>query len=164
MDITPSAAQDFNAAAQPGQPETPAPTPAAPLRAVFVGEDSLLIRCAEAFMAAGHQSAAICSANPALLQWAQARVLPVQDLGPTAPTAPAAAAAQGASCAPDLREFDFDYLFSVAHLRVLPAHTLARAKRLAINFHDALLPQHAGLNATAWALLGGRDKARRDLA
>ncbi len=47
----------------------------------------------------------------------------------------------------------FDYLFSVANLRMLPPAVLARARKLAINFHDALLPRYAGLNATCWALM-----------
>lgn len=115
------------------------------LRAVFVGEGSLLVRCAEAFLAAGHQVLAICSANAALLQWAQAQGLPAQAL-------PEAGAASIAT-APNLADIEFDYLFSIAHLRVLPVETLARARRLAINFHDALLPDYPGLNATAWALL-----------
>lgn len=113
------------------------------LRAVFIGEGSLLIRCAEAFLAAGHQVAAICTANAALLQWAQAQGLPVQNL------------AEESASKPELAGLEFDYLFSVAHLRVLPADTLACARRMAINFHDALLPDYPGLNAPAWALMCG---------
>ena len=48
---------------------------------------------------------------------------------------------------------EFDYLFSVANLRVLPAALIARARKLALNFHDAPLPRYAGLNATSWALM-----------
>ena len=36
-----------------------------------------------------------------------------------------------------------------------PATLIASARQLAINFHDALLPRYAGLNAPAWALLAG---------
>ncbi len=50
-------------------------------------------------------------------------------------------------------EGGFDYLFSIANLRVLPAGLTARARQLAINFHDAPLPRYAGLNATSWALM-----------
>jgi natural product biosynthesis luciferase-like monooxygenase protein len=48
---------------------------------------------------------------------------------------------------------EFDYLFSVANLEVLPAGLIKQARKLAINFHDALLPRYAGLNATSWALM-----------
>ncbi len=113
------------------------------LRAVFVGEGSLLIRCADAFRAAGHEVVAVCSANAALLQWAAVQGVQAQAL------------ADDGAAGPDLSALDFDYLFSVANLRVLPAATLARAKVLAINFHDALLPDFPGLNATAWALMSG---------
>lgn len=120
------------------------------LRAVFVGEGSLLIRCAEVFLAAGHQVAAICSANAALLQWAQTQGLPAQNLAEEAPQSSAEKTVKL-----KLTGLDFDYLFSVAHLRVLPPETLACARRLAINFHDALLPDYPGLNAPAWALMAG---------
>jgi amino acid adenylation domain-containing protein/thioester reductase-like protein len=45
-----------------------------------------------------------------------------------------------------------DVLFSVANLRMLPAETLVLPRRMAVNFHDALLPRSAGVNATAWAI------------
>ncbi len=133
----PSVAPSTLAASGPAEP------PGQVLRAVFVGEGSLLIRCADAFRAAGHQVVAVCSANAAVLQWAAAQGLATQAL------------AEDGTAGPDLSALDFDYLFSVAHLRVLPAATLAGAKGLAINFHDALLPDFPGLNATAWALMSG---------
>ena len=51
---------------------------------------------------------------------------------------------------PDLK---FDYLFSIANLVVLPSELISRAGKLAINFHDALLPYYAGLNTTSWAII-----------
>jgi folate-dependent phosphoribosylglycinamide formyltransferase PurN len=38
---------------------------------------------------------------------------------------------------------------------VLPPTVLRLARRLAINYHDALLPNYAGGNAVSWALLHG---------
>ncbi|HYD06989.1 MAG TPA: MupA/Atu3671 family FMN-dependent luciferase-like monooxygenase, partial [Reyranella sp.] len=49
----------------------------------------------------------------------------------------------------------FDYLFSVANLRIIPPDILARARSGAINFHDSLLPAYGGLNATSWAIMAG---------
>lgn len=100
--------------------------------AVFVGDGTLLVRCAQAWREAGHGVAFLATRNPEIAQWAQANGIDHGD---------------------ELPEGGFDYLFSVANLQVLPATVIARARKLAINFHDGPLPRHAGLNATAWALL-----------
>src|SRR5690606_20898806 len=49
----------------------------------------------------------------------------------------------------------FDYLLSIANLRMIPDAIVARAGRAAINFHDGPLPRYAGLNAPVWALMAG---------
>jgi natural product biosynthesis luciferase-like monooxygenase protein len=107
--------------------------------AVFVGNGSLLIQCADAYTKAGHMVRAIASQNPAILQWAgdQGFECIVMESGDSL----------------DFSGFEFDYLFSVANLEVLPAESITQARKLAINFHDALLPRYAGLNATSWALM-----------
>lgn len=46
----------------------------------------------------------------------------------------------------------FDYLFSIVNPIILDNDLLKCPKKLAINFHDSLLPKYAGINATAWAL------------
>lgn len=111
-------------------------------RAVFVGDGSLLIQCAEAYCGAGHQVLAVASHSDSILAWAAQRDIAALRLAPDAPLELDALADQA-----------FDYLFSIACLRVLPASVIAHARKLAINFHDALLPRHAGLNAPAWALM-----------
>ncbi|MES2481041.1 MAG: MupA/Atu3671 family FMN-dependent luciferase-like monooxygenase [Pseudomonadota bacterium] len=113
-----------------------------PARAVFVGDGSLLIRCADAFRAAGHHIACIASHDPAILDWARAEGL----------------AAEPLAGHPRFEGIEFDYLFSVANLRVLPADLIHRAREMAINFHDGPLPRYAGLNATAWALMAGETR------
>nr|WP_225908149.1 MupA/Atu3671 family FMN-dependent luciferase-like monooxygenase [Hyphomonas sediminis] len=55
----------------------------------------------------------------------------------------------------DLDALEFDYLFSIANLDMLPGELISRARRKAINFHDGPLPRYAGLNATSWAILAG---------
>ena len=79
------------------------------------------------------------SQDRGILDWAAAEGVAAVPIGDDSPLA-----------APDAA---FDYLFSIANLRVLPAALLARARRLAVNFHDGPLPRYAGLNATAWALM-----------
>ncbi|MEO8655183.1 MAG: formyltransferase family protein, partial [Ramlibacter sp.] len=107
--------------------------------AVFVGDGSLLIQCAGAYLEAGHQIRVIASENEAILEWARARSVPAVHLDAHANVA--------------IPDVPFDYLFSVANLRVLPPELIARARKLAVNFHDAPLPRYAGLNATSWALM-----------
>jgi natural product biosynthesis luciferase-like monooxygenase protein len=109
--------------------------------AVFVGGGSLLIRCAEAYRHAGHTVQAVVSDNPQILRWAREQKIRALPMGDPATL--------------ELDGLGFDYLFSVANLRILPAALIASARQLAINFHDALLPRYAGLNAPAWALLAG---------
>ena len=107
--------------------------------AVFVGNGSLLIQCVDAFKNAGHAVKAVASYNPAILKWAG-------DQGFECIVMESGASLQ-------MPSLEFDYLFSVANLEVLPAGLIAQARKLAINFHDALLPRYAGLNATSWALM-----------
>ncbi|AEG94152.1 MelG protein (non-ribosomal peptide synthetase)-like protein [Ramlibacter tataouinensis TTB310] len=107
--------------------------------AVFVGDGSLLVQCAEAFRSAGHRIVAVLTDDAGIRQWADGLGLPTLS----------------SQAGGDLPEGEFDYLFSVANLRVLPPSLLARARKLALNFHDGPLPRYAGLNATAWALMAG---------
>lgn len=108
--------------------------------AVFVGDGSLLVQCAQAWRGAGHEVVAVASASEAHLAWAGEQAIPAIRIEPGWEAALAGLPG-------------FDYLFSVANLRMLPPAVLARARKFAINFHDALLPRYAGLNATCWALM-----------
>jgi natural product biosynthesis luciferase-like monooxygenase protein len=112
--------------------------------AVFVGDGSLLVRCAQAFLDAGHQVVAVASHDAAIRQWAIASRIPALQPGP--------------QLVAQLPDGGFDYLFSVANLGILPAELLARARVMAINFHDGPLPRFAGLNAPAWALMAGEQR------
>jgi natural product biosynthesis luciferase-like monooxygenase protein len=109
---------------------------------VFVGAESLLIECAQIWTRAGHQVAGIVSGNNAVRRHAQqAGIAHWPDVAAwlaAPPTAP------------------LDHLFAVTHLAVLPAEALARPRVSAINFHDAPLPDYAGLNTPVWALLDGQ--------
>jgi natural product biosynthesis luciferase-like monooxygenase protein len=110
--------------------------------AYFVGDGTLLIRCAEAFVQAGGQVAGVVTADPQIAAWAQEQDLPVL----------------GVPERPALEHGGADYLFSVANLAVLGPETLAAARLMAINFHDGPLPARSGLNAPAWAILEGADE------
>src|SRR5690606_18569556 len=107
--------------------------------AVFCGNGTLLIQCAEAFRQRGGRIAGIITADAQIAAWAEAEGL----------------ARRGTPAAPDTGGDGFDYLFSVANLTVLPAALLARAGRMAVNFHDGPLPERAGLNVPVWAMIEG---------
>jgi natural product biosynthesis luciferase-like monooxygenase protein len=107
--------------------------------ASFVGDGSLLISCAEIFVAAGHTVAGISTRSPSNREWARSRGL--RFLGTPSEL--------------DLGDLEIDYLFSVANLEILPGTVLRAPRRFAINFHDGPLPRYAGLNAPAWALMNG---------
>lgn len=48
----------------------------------------------------------------------------------------------------------YDFLFSIINSRKVSSKLIEKAKRSAINFHDAPLPRYAGLNVTSWAIIG----------
>jgi natural product biosynthesis luciferase-like monooxygenase protein len=114
-------------------------SPSTALSAVFIGNQSLLIQCADRFMQRGHDIRAIVSSDSSVQRWAKEHGIPC--------VAPARDWA--AHLAPE----PFDYLFSVAYLAVVPGDVLALPRRGAVNFHDGPLPDYAGLNVTSWALL-----------
>ena len=103
---------------------------------VVIGNESLLIGCADALLQRGHDIRAVVSTDPAICTWAADKGLP--QLDKTA----------------DLN-CEFDWLFSVANLSLIPDAVLSRAAKGAINFHDGPLPRYAGLNTPNWALING---------
>ncbi|WP_337878095.1 MupA/Atu3671 family FMN-dependent luciferase-like monooxygenase [Caldimonas sp.] len=112
-----------------------------PMRAAFIGDESLLIQCAQILQQAGHVIVAVVSRRPAIRHWAsQQGVRVLQEAGQLCE-------------APELQPLD--YLFSVSNLSVLPSEVISVARVAAINFHDGPLPEYAGLNTPVWALLNG---------
>jgi natural product biosynthesis luciferase-like monooxygenase protein len=111
------------------------------LSAVFVGGGPLLIQCAERFLERGHRIAEILSDDAGVARWAERGGIRFAGL-------------DGAEVE-RLRTESFDYLFSIVHLALLPEKLTAMPRRGAINYHDGLLPEYAGLNTPSWALLNG---------
>ncbi|MEJ6022290.1 MupA/Atu3671 family FMN-dependent luciferase-like monooxygenase [Ramlibacter sp. PS4R-6] len=109
-----------------------------------MGDGTLLVRCAQAWLDAGHCVAHVVTRNAEIAHWAR-------DAG----IAHRQFAAGEALQAPDVA---CDYLFSVANLEVLPETFLRLPAKLAVNFHDGPLPRYAGLNAPVWALLNGESQ------
>jgi natural product biosynthesis luciferase-like monooxygenase protein len=111
------------------------------LDCVLVGNGSLLAACGDELRAAHVRIVLVVSEDATIADWARGHGLSVEPYSPDLTTRLAPGAV--------------DYLFSIGNLRVLTPTWLSLARRLAINFHDALLPRYAGLHATTWALLNG---------
>jgi methionyl-tRNA formyltransferase len=105
----------------------------------LIGEGSLPIRCAEILLQHDHQILAVISADAELCQWAEQHKLPVyhpnDDLLSLMTPQP------------------HDYLFSIVNRNLIPNEVLALPQHLAINYHDAPLPNYAGVHATSWAIM-----------
>ncbi|MBA4266190.1 MAG: peptide synthetase, partial [Comamonadaceae bacterium] len=106
---------------------------------VVMGNESLLIQCAERLLQGGDRINAVVTRNADIRSWAVHHGLRVE--------------APGEGLAERLAGVDFDWLFSIANLSVIPQAVLDQARKGAINFHDGPLPRHAGLNAPVWAIL-----------
>lgn len=108
---------------------------------VLVGDESLLVQCAEILKGRGHRIAAIVTESEANRSYAARNGLHV--------------AGWGDSLEARLAGIDYDWLFSAANLRMIPEAVWRKAGSGAANFHDGPLPRYAGLNAPAWAILEG---------
>jgi natural product biosynthesis luciferase-like monooxygenase protein len=114
------------------------------LRCWLIGSDSLLVECGDILLQAGHEVLGVVTRTERIAQWARARDLPTVD-----PTADFGA---------ELARRPFEHLFAITHFSVLPEAILRLPTCGAINFHDGPLPDYAGLNAPAWALINGEER------
>ncbi len=108
---------------------------------VLMGNATLLVQCGEALLERGARIERVITRNPKISEWAEAHKISVLK--------PSDTLAQG------LEKVEFDWLFSIANLDIIPDSVLNIPRRGAINFHDGPLPRYAGLNAPVWALLAG---------
>ncbi|HEY9096499.1 MAG TPA: formyltransferase family protein, partial [Hydrogenophaga sp.] len=108
---------------------------------VLMGNESLLIQCAEKLIQGGDTIGAVITRSPEIRAWAKGLGIRAEQ--------------SDAGLSERLGDLTFDWLFSIANLSVIPQAVLERASRGAINFHDGPLPRHAGLNAPVWAILAG---------
>lgn len=100
--------------------------------AVFSGDTSLLVHCAESYLAAGHAVRAVVTGRPAIARWAEGKNIAVLS---------------DDACLASLPDLAFDFLFSLAGPSRVPRELSSRAQALAVCFHDSLSPRHAGQNA-----------------
>src|SRR4028119_2258084 len=107
----------------------------------LIGEGTLPIQCAELLLERGHKIFGVISPDASISSWAKGKDIPhIQ---------------QTDNLVAFLSQQPFDYLFSIVNNSVLPKEILELPRIEAINYHDALLPRYAGVNATSWALMHG---------
>jgi len=109
------------------------------IECLFIGNESLLVRCGDMARASGLRIVLVVTESPAVASWAEAAGVSAQ------PFVPEVASSLGPGAV--------DYVFSVGNLHVLTAEWLALARREVVNFHDGPLPEYRGLHVTTWALM-----------
>jgi len=112
------------------------------LSCLLVGDETLCIQCGEIVRQRGHEIVAVVTSSKAVADWAAASQIPSLALSEITESWVDGVA--------------FDWLFSIANLKVLPDFLWKKASSGAVNFHDGPLPDMAGLNTPAWAILEGR--------
>ncbi len=112
-------------------------TNAAPMSAVMIGNESLLIQCATLWLDTGNTLTAVVTRAPEIRDWATEAGLRV--------------ISSDSDIAGELLGEPFDWLLSVANLDMLSDTVLKLPAKGAVNFHDGPLPRYAGLNAPVWA-------------
>ena len=117
-----------------------APFNTSPISCVILGDQSLTIACADMIVAGGHHVLAVVTTDADVRDWAEGQGVSVYSKP---------ADLVDAALAP------FDWLLSIANLRIIPEPVLALPTSGAVNFHDGPLPRYAGLNTPAWAIING---------
>ncbi|WP_319420021.1 amino acid adenylation domain-containing protein [Pleurocapsa sp. FMAR1] len=106
----------------------------------LIGEGSLLIKCAELLLQQKYRIKGIVSPDLIVKRWADTnKIINLKDQQQLLKL---------------LKADQCDYLFSIVNHAILLPETIAQVSQ-AINYHDALLPSYAGVNATAWAIING---------
>ncbi|MFT4060338.1 MAG: amino acid adenylation domain-containing protein [Legionella sp.] len=110
----------------------------------LIGDDHLLIQCAEILLKKECHILGIISALDAAQKMAEAHGI------------------KHYTCLNEANESllatDFDYLFSIINSAIIPKTLLERARHLAINFHNAPLPRYAGVHALSWAIINNESE------
>ena len=105
----------------------------------LIGESSLLIRCAEILQRYNCKIEGIISTNSKNHHWATKQKIPFYH------------ADDDLTALMSIKQFD--YIFSIASSYIVTPEFLSLPQKLAIEYHDSLLPRYAGAYATAWAII-----------
>ncbi|BBB92536.1 MAG TPA: non-ribosomal peptide synthetase [Methylomusa anaerophila] len=104
----------------------------------IIGDGALIIACGRRIIDSGHDICGIITANSKVRNWAGDKSIPCFGYD---------------NYLNLIKQKAFDYLFSIVNYDVIPEEILALPRKMAINFHDSLLPAYAGIHATSWALI-----------
>ena len=111
-----------------------------PVSFLLLGEEPLLVHCAEVLRERGHRIAGVVTVAPQLVHWAEEAGVRVI----------------GRADYPELLSREpVDVLLSVTHPALIAPDDLAKVRLAALNYHDGPLPRYAGMNGSTWALLNG---------
>ena len=105
----------------------------------IIGNGSLVIPCGEYILEKGSGILGVVTSEEDIIFWCnekKIRVIAEDSLD-------------------ELKKSTFDFLFSIVYLKLIPADIIKLPKKLAINYHDALLPEYAGIHATSWSIING---------
>lgn len=108
---------------------------------ILLGDESLTVGCGEHLLEGGHSIQAVITQDENVKAWAEAKGIAIHKT----------ASALRDAVAKD----SFDWLLSIANLKIIPDEIVALASKGAVNFHDGPLPRYAGLNTPAWAIWNG---------
>ncbi len=114
------------------------------LNCYIIGESSLLIQCIIELQKQGFKIFGIISSDQTVIEWAKSKEIDSQ--------------LPKNNIIEFLKKQPFSYLFSIANIALLPKEVIESPSCYAINYHDALLPAYAGLNATSWAIINQEKK------
>ena len=109
---------------------------------VIIGNGSLIIPCGEYLLDNGFKILGIVTSDFEVELWSENNrilIIPETEIM-------------------EVGKMEFDYLFSIVYLDILPREIITKPKKAAINYHDALLPTYAGIHATSCAIMNGEKK------
>jgi amino acid adenylation domain-containing protein len=128
-------------AREAGEDRSPSAAPGQGLSCFLIGGTTLLTRCADLLLRSGWCVLGVVTSDRQTREWAEGASVPRH--------------AADQEWESRLAAREFDYLFSVVNPHILRKTTLALPHRGAVNYHDSLLPAHAGVHAPSWAMIAG---------
>jgi non-ribosomal peptide synthetase component F/methionyl-tRNA formyltransferase len=108
------------------------------LRCCIVGESELAIDCARILSEFDFSIAVVITNDVKFAQWSKQNNIQVFS--------------NQSDIWENIRDVEYDILFSIVNPTILSEKMLASPKIMAINYHNSLLPTYAGVNSTAWAI------------
>jgi methionyl-tRNA formyltransferase len=105
-----------------------------------IGAGPLARSCVDHLLSRGHSVVGVLTHDPALAAWVRERDL---------------ACLTWAEAAQLDRPPAHDFLLNIVNCRPIPTRISRATTRMRINYHDSLLPNHAGYFSTTWAILAG---------